>query len=359
MRFPTVDGEMNRIDEEKTAEIVAYAMKNGVNYYDTAWGYHGGQSETVMGKILAKYPRDSFYLADKFPGYDLSTFEKKEEIFEKQLEKCQVDYFDFYLFHNVCEKNIEQFLDPKYDIYGYLTKKKNEGKIKHLGFSTHGSLDTIKRFLDAYGDSMEFCQIQLNWLDYEFQNAKAKIELLKEYNIPIWVMEPVRGGRLITLPEKHIERLKTLNKDRSLPEWAFRFLQSIDGVVVSLSGMSNMQQLTENIATYKEKQPLTKEEFDTLIDIAKEMTSKDSVPCTACKYCVSYCPKQLNIPWLLELYNEHNYSNGGFIAHMALSSLDDDKKPSACIGCRSCEAVCPQRIKISEALAKFAEKTKK
>ena len=120
-----------------------------------------------------------------------------------------------------------------------------------------------------------------------------------------------------------------------------------------------MQQLTENIATYKEKQPLTKEEFDTLIDIAKEMTSKDSVPCTACKYCVSYCPKQLNIPWLLELYNEHNYSNGGFIAHMALSSLDDDKKPSACIGCRSCEAVCPQRIKISEALAKFAEKTKK
>ena len=359
MRFPTIEGHDSKIDEEASAALIDYAIKNGVNYFDTAWGYHSGNSEIVTGKLLSKYPRESFYLASKFPGYDLSTFEKKEEIFEKQLEKCQVEYFDFYLFHNVCEKNIEQFLDPKYDIYGYLTKKKSEGKIKHLGFSTHGSLDTMKRFLDAYGESMEFCQIQLNWLDYEFQNAKAKTELLKEYNIPIWVMEPVRGGRLITLPEKHIERLKALNKDRSLPEWAFRFLQSIDGVVVSLSGMSNMQQLTENVATYKEKQPLTKEEFDTLIDIAKEMTSKDSVPCTACKYCVSYCPKQLNIPWLLELYNEHNYSNGGFIAPMALSSLDNDKKPSACVGCRSCEAVCPQRIKISEALAKFAEKTKK
>ncbi len=359
MRFPTIDEDNAKIDEEKSAALVDHAMKNGINYYDTAWGYHSGNSETVIGKLLSKYPRESYYLASKFPGYDLSTFEKKEEIFETQLKKCQVEYFDFYLFHNVCEKNIEQFLDPKYDVFGFLTRMKKEGKIKHLGFSAHGSIDTVTRFLDAYGDSMEFCQIQLNWLDYEFQNAKKKIEMLKERNIPIWVMEPVRGGRLVTLPDKHIERLKALDKDRSLPEWAFRFLQSIDGVVVTLSGMSNIEQLSENIATYSEKKPLTKEEFDTLIDIAKEMTSKDSVPCTSCKYCLPHCPQGLNIPWLLELYNEHNYSNGGFIANMALSAMTEDKKPSACVGCRSCEEVCPQRIKISEALAVFAEKLKK
>jgi len=359
MRFPVLDDDNAKIDEVKSAELIDYAKKNGINYYDTAWGYHSGNSETVTGKLLSKYPRDSYYLASKFPGYDLSTFENKEEIFAKQLEKCNTRYFDFYLFHNVCEKNIDYFLDPKYDLFGFLTKMKKEGKIKHLGFSAHGSIETVTRFLDAYGDHMEFAQIQLNWLDYEFQNAKKKIEMLKERNIPIWVMEPVRGGRLVTLPDKHIERLKRLDKDRSLPEWAFRFLQSIDEVVVTLSGMSNIEQLSENITTYSEKKPLTKQEFDTLIDIAKEMTSKDSVPCTACKYCVTYCPQQLNIPWLLELYNEYNYSDGGFIANMALSALPEDKKPSACVGCRSCEAVCPQRIKISEALANFAEKIKK
>ncbi len=358
MRFPTLEDDNAKIDEEKSAELIDFAMKNGINYYDTAWGYHSGNSEIVTGKLLAKYPRESYYLASKFPGYDLSTFEKKEEIFAKQLEKCNVRYFDFYLFHNVCEKNIDRFLDPKYDVFGFLMKMKNEGKIKHLGFSAHGSIETVTRFLDAYGDHMEFAQIQLNWLDYKFQNAKRKIELLTERNIPIWVMEPVRGGRLVTLPDKYVEELGAIAPERSLPEWAFRFLQSIKEVTITLSGMSNMQQLSENIATYEERKPLSEIEFNTLLRIADEMTSKDSVPCTACKYCVSYCPQELNIPWLLELYNEYNYSDGGFIANMALSALDESKKPSACVGCRSCEEVCPQRIKISEALANFAEKTK-
>lgn len=358
MRFPTLEDDNAKIDEEKSAELIDFAMKNGINYYDTAWGYHSGNSEIVIGKLLAKYPRESYYLASKFPGYDLSTFEKKEEIFAKQLEKCNTRYFDFYLFHNVCEKNIDRFLDPKYDVFGFLMKMKKEGKIKHLGFSAHGSIETVTRFLDAYGDYMEFGQIQLNWLDYKFQNAKKKIEMLNERNIPVWVMEPVRGGRLVTLPDKYVEELGSIAPDRSLPEWAFRFLQSIKEVTITLSGMSNMQQLSENIATYGECKPLSELEFNTLLRIADEMTSKDSVPCTACKYCVSYCPQGLNIPWLLELYNEYNYSDGGFIANMALSALDESKKPSACVGCRSCEEVCPQRIKISEALANFAEKTK-
>ncbi|MDE7233676.1 MAG: aldo/keto reductase, partial [Ruminiclostridium sp.] len=196
MRLPTVDGDDSRIDETRTAEMVDYAMKNGINYYDTAWGYHSGNSEIVMGKCLKKYPRESFYLASKFPGYDLSNMTKVREIFEKQLEKCQVDYFDFYLFHNVCEMNINEYLDPKYGILDYLLEQKKNGRIKHLGFSAHGSYDVMKRFLDAYGKHMEFCQIQLNWLDWSFQNAKEKVALLEEYKLPVWVMEPLRGGKL-------------------------------------------------------------------------------------------------------------------------------------------------------------------
>ena len=168
MRLPVIDGDDSRIDETKTQAMVDYAMEQGVNYYDTAWGYHDGHSETVMGKALSRYPRESYYLATKFPGYDLSNMDKVEEIFEKQLEKCGVGYFDFYLFHNVCEMNIDAYLDEKYGIYEYLMKQKAAGRIRHLGFSAHGNLDVMKRFLDAYGKDMEFCQIQLNFLDWTF-----------------------------------------------------------------------------------------------------------------------------------------------------------------------------------------------
>ena len=194
MRLPVLDGDDSRIDEAAACQMVDYAMEHGINYYDTAWGYHNGNSELVMGRALAKHPRESFYLADKFPGYDLSNMDKVEEILEKQLEKCQVSYFDFYLFHNVCEMNIDAYLDESYGIYDYLMKQKKAGRIRHLGFSAHGSYDVIKRFLEAYGKDMEFCQIQLNYLDWSFQDAKAKVELLQEYNIPVWVMEPLRGG---------------------------------------------------------------------------------------------------------------------------------------------------------------------
>ena len=196
------------IDEEETAKMVDYAIKSGINYFDTAWGYHNGESELVIGKVLKKYPRDSFYLASKFPGYDISNMDKVEEIFEKQLEKCQVEYFDFYLFHNVYEKNVDLYLDEKYGILDYLLKQKENGRIKHLGFSVHGSYDVMKKFLEAYGKHMEFGQIQLNYLDYEFQDAKSKIELLNEYNIPIWVMEPLRGGKLAKLSEENENKLK-------------------------------------------------------------------------------------------------------------------------------------------------------
>lgn len=356
MRLPVIDGDDSRIDEEASEKMVAYAMEHGINYYDTAWGYHSGQSELVMGKLLSKYPRDSFYLATKFPGYDLSNMGKVEEIFEEQLKKCRVDYFDFYLFHNVCEMNIDAYLDRSFGIYDYLVKQKENGRIRHLGFSAHGSCEVMRRFLEAYGEKIEFCQIQLNYLDWTFQDAKGKVKLLQEYHLPVWVMEPLRGGRLASLSEEHNAALKELRPDEDIPAWAFRFLQSLDSVTMILSGMSSYEQLKDNIHTFESHKPLNDKEMKTILEIADAMLGKKTLPCTACRYCTSHCPQQLDIPSLLALYNEHCFTEGGFIAPMALAALPDEKKPSACIGCRSCEAVCPQQIKISEAMADFAAK---
>lgn len=356
MRLPVVDGVYSAIDQMETDRMVAYAMEQGINYYDTAWGYHEGNSERAIGKALSKYPREDFYLATKFPGYDLANMGKAEEIFEEQLKKCQVEYFDFYLIHNVCEMNIDAYLDPKYGIYDYFVKQKENGRIRHLGFSAHGSVDVMKRFLEVYGDKMEFGQIQLNYLDWSFQDAKSKVALLEEYHLPVWIMEPLRGGSLSKLSEEHETKLNALRPKEKIPAWAFRFVMSIPGVTVVLSGMSTFEQLAENIHTFEEEKPLKEMEKETLLGIANEILSQNALPCTACRYCTSHCPQELDIPYLIYLYNEFNVTGGGFITPMVLSTLPDEKKPSACIGCRSCEQVCPQQIKISEAMADFTQK---
>ena len=354
MRLPTIGGVYSKIDEKAAAEMFDYAIQHGVNYFDTAWGYHDGESENTDGKILSKYPRESFYLASKFPGYDLSNFGRVEEIFEKQLKKCRVDYFDFYLFHNVCEMNIDAYLnEEKYGTYSYLMEQKRNGRIRHLGFSAHGSLAVIERFLEKYGKDMEFCQLQINYLDWEFQNAKGKVELLKKYNIPVWVMEPVRGGKLASLAAEDEKKLKAFRPNDSIASWAFRFLLALPEVKVILSGMSDMKQVKDNIKTFEEAKPLNAEESAVLDAIAREMLAKTSLPCTACRYCTSHCPKHLDIPELIKLYNEHRFTGGGFIAPMVVSALAEEKRPSACIGCRSCEKVCPQQIKISEMMKDF------
>ena len=356
MRLPVGAGGYTDIDREQVRDMIALAMEKGVNYYDTAWGYHDGCSETVVGEALAAYPRDRFCLSTKFPGYDLSNFPKVREIFERQLEKCRVDYFDFYLFHNVCELNIDAYLDPKYGVRDFLVEQKKNGRIRHLGFSCHGELPVLKRFLEAYGSDVEFCQLQLNYLDWTFQHGREKVELLKEYGLPVWVMEPLRGGRLASLAPEHEARLRALRPDETIPAWAFRFLQSIPEVTMILSGMSNLEQMRANLQTFETDAPLSGTEMDTLSAIADEMLSKKTLPCTGCRYCTEYCPQGLEIPRLIALYNEHAFSDGGFIAPMALMAVDRDKWPTACLGCRSCEQVCPQGLKISEAMADFAEK---
>jgi len=353
MRLPVVEGDDSRVDVEKAQEIIDYAIAHGVNYFDTAWGYHGGNSENYTHELLSAYPRDSYYLASKFPGYDVNNFPRKEEIFETQLKKCGTEYFDFYLFHNVTEKNINEYLDPQIGLYDYLMEQKKQGRIRHLGFSGHGKLETLKRFLNAYGKDMEFAQIQLNWLDWNFQDAKAKVELLHEWNIPIWVMEPVRGGRLMKLSDHYAARLSALHPDWSLAEWAFRFLQGIKDVTVTLSGMSNMAQIRENIATYETLKPLSEKDMETLMDISREVCARNTVPCTGCRYCTTHCPQELGIPELMEMYNEFT-TGGALSAPAALSQLPEDKKPASCIGCRSCESVCPQNIQIADVMQAFS-----
>lgn len=353
MRLPVLQGEYGKINEKAAAEMFDYAIRHGVNYFDTAWGYHDGASETAVGKLLSAYPRDRYYLATKFPGYDLANIDKVEEIFEAQLKKCRTDYFDFYLFHNVCEMNIDAYLDERHGIFAYLKKQKEAGRIRHLGFSAHGSFAVIERFLEKYGQEMEFCQLQINYLDWTFQRAKEKVELLKKHSIPVWVMEPLRGGKLARLSAEDEAALRALRPDESIPAWAFRFLLDIPETKVILSGMSDLAQVQDNIATFEKERPLNQSELNTLMALAEEMYKNSVLPCTACRYCTSHCPKHLNIPELIRLYNEHRFTGGGFIAPMALSALPQDQWPSACIGCRSCEKVCPQQIRISEMMKDF------
>ncbi|MBQ8896669.1 MAG: aldo/keto reductase [Clostridia bacterium] len=354
MRLPT--NENGKIDITKTREMVAFAIENGVNYFDTAYPYHNGESELVIGEILSHYPRESYYLADKFPGHQISSSYDPATVFEDQLKKCKVDYFDFYLLHNVYENSINTYRDSRWGIIDYFREQKKNGRIKHLGFSTHGSIEIMKEFLDEFASDMEFCQIQLNYLDWTLQSAREKCELLEGYNIPVWVMEPVRGGKLANLNEADTARLKALRPEESVAAFAFRFLQSVPNVKMILSGMSNFSQLCDNIKTFSNEKPLNSEEKNILFEIAEGL--KNSIPCTKCGYCVSGCPQGIDIPRMLEFYNEMRIAPTTNIT-MRIDALPVSEQPASCIGCENCVNICPQNIKIPEHLADLVAISKK
>ena len=353
MRLPLLPDGSGEVDEEQVFRMVRYAADHGVNYYDTAYPYHGSKSEIITGKALKQLPRDSYYLATKYPGHQIADSYDPADIFEEQLKKCDVDYFDFYLLHNVYENSMPVYTDPKWGIIDYFAEQKRLGRIKHLGFSTHALLDTLTAFLDRYGDLMEFCQIQLNYLDWTLQNAKAKYDLLTGCNIPVWVMEPVRGGKLAAADEAANARLKSLRPDESVASWAFRWLQTLPGVKMILSGMSNMEQMEDNIHTFETEKPLAKAEIKVLMETAEGM--KNSVPCTACRYCTGDCPQKLDIPKLLSLYNDMRFSPGSMNVSMTVDSLAESERPSACVSCGSCARLCPQKIDIPQAMRHFSE----
>lgn len=344
MRLPLIEGT-KEIDIEQMQRMVDLAISKGVNYFDTAWPYHEGKSELAIAKCLAKYPRDSWYLADKFPGHQLCSSYDSAEVFEKQLEKCQVEYFDFYLLHNVCENSLPTYEDPRWGLIDYFIQKRKEGKIRHLGFSSHAKPETLRYFLEKYGKDMEFCQIQFNYVDWTLQDAKQKIEILNEFNIPVWVMEPLRGGKLCNVP--------ALGDSEQATSMAFRWLLGFDCVKMILSGMSKFDQMEKNLETFYERKPLSAEEGRKVLEVAEQL--KDSVPCTACRYCTEGCPMGLDIPALIASYNDMKFNPASFTVGMRLDSQDPKTWPDKCVRCGHCAMVCPQKIDIPQIMNDFAQ----
>jgi uncharacterized protein len=351
MRLPTEGDRFSTpVNEPEAARIVKYAFEHGVNYFDTAYSYHRGDSERIIGRILKQFPRHEFYLATKFPGHEIRPTWNAAAIFEEQLVKCGVDYFDFYLLHNVYESSLKTYLNPQWGILDYLLEQKKIGRIRHLGLSSHGQLETLTGFLNLYGDQMEFCQIELNYLDWTLQDAQSRYEMLSGRGIPVWVMEPVKGGKLAKLSPENEARLKALRPDESTAAWAFRWLQGLSNVKMVLSGMSRIEQVEDNLKTFSAKKPLTPEEITLLEQIAAGMT--DLLPCTACRYCLAGCPQKLDIPTLLAYYNECRFSPSIVILD-AIAAMAPQQRPSACISCGNCRETCPQKIEVPEALKTF------
>ena len=354
MRLPQTPEKT--IDEPVFQQMVDEAVAAGVNYFDTAWPYHGGHSEIALGKALKRHPKEKWFIADKYPGHQIASSYNPAEIFEAQLEKCGVDAFDFYLLHNVYENSIGVYTDPKWGILDYFKEQKRLGRIRHLGFSSHARPDTLARFLDYVGDSMEFCQIQLNYLDWTLQDAKAKYDLLTSRGIPVWVMEPLRGGRLAALSGDDEARLKALRPGESVASWGFRWLQALPNVKMVLSGMSAPEQMRDNLQTFSGGTPLSEKEKSVLAEIAEGL--KNALPCTRCRYCCDGCPMGLDIPMLIHALNDLKFA-GSMTVPMQMDALPEDKKPSACIGCGACAAVCPQNIDIPAAMAELADRLSK
>ena len=350
MRLPTQ--ENGAIDRTKAQQLVDTLYQNGVNYFDTAYVYHQGESEEFLGEALQKYPRESFYLATKTPGHLINPDYDPVDAFERQLKRCKTDYFDFYLLHNVMESSLPTYLDQKLKVMDYLLEQKAKGRIRHLGISSHGQLPMLESYLKEFGKDLEFVQLQINYLDWSLQQAKEKYELVTEMGLPIIVMEPCRGGRLAALDAESETKMKTLCPQDSVPSWAFRFVGSLPNVSVVLSGMTTMEHVDDNLKTFRNFEPLSETEQALLAEIAQGMM--DIVPCTACRYCCDGCPMQLDIPYLLKIYNDAKFSPT-LMSGMVINALPEEQRPAACIGCGACAQVCPQHIDIPAALAELAK----
>lgn len=343
MRLPKK--EDGKIDYEKAEEILDYAYSHGVNYFDTAYPYHDGESELVVGKILKKYPRDSFYLATKMPIWEVKEASDVEKIFYKQLEKCGVEYFDFYLCHAMNKNRHQTYIDLK--AYEFLERMKEEGKIRFLGFSFHDDYKGLETIVNY--KQWDFAQIQFNYLDVKLQNARNLYTLLKERGIPSIIMEPVRGGFLANLSEEFSSKLKEAKPESSIASWAIRYSVHHENNFVVLSGMSNMEQVIDNVNTCTNFEYLSDEELNLLDRLSTEIIGANYIPCTACNYCVK-CPKKISIPTIFQRYNEFLIHKNTEYFQERIKGLD----ASACVKCGYCVSQCPQHINIPEELEKIA-----
>ncbi len=338
MRFPLIEGTED-IDLVQTEKMIDLAYKSGINYFDTAYPYHMGKSETVVGNILSKYPRESFYLADKMPIWNCKSKEDVVRIFNEQLEKCKVEYFDFYLCHAMNLERVEEY--KQYDAFNFLIEMKKQGKIKNLGFSFHDAAQNILPVIEQA--DWDFAQIQFNYLDYDMQDAKKQYELLTENNISVVIMEPVRGGMLANVCDEAKDLFNNARPNMSVASWALRYCASFPNVKVILSGMSNLEQLQDNINTFTNYEELNENDKLTIEKAKKAILGNNFVPCTGCKYCMP-CPMGINIPRTFAIYNVYgiNKDINRFNAALKNNPVELD----VCVKCGACVEQCPQRIDI-------------
>ena len=348
MRFPQKDG---KIDEELAEKMLDYAHAQGVNYYDTAYMYHGGESERFLGKVLDKYPRSSYYLATKLPMFSVNNLEDAKRIFNEQLQKLNKDYFDYYLFHCLDKKRFE--IIKEYHLEKYFEELKKEGKIRHIGFSFHDDYEVFEEIVNYY--DWEFCQIQFNYLDTDVQAGLKGLELCKEKGIPVIVMEPVKGGALARLPQDVEGVLKEVHPEWSNASWALRYVASFDNVMCILSGMSDFEQVKDNIETFKSLSYFAKPEKVAVNKAVEVFKSRVMNSCTGCKYCMP-CPAGVNIPRNFAVWNEvHMFDNKARCTWDIESIKKANEMASLCKKCGKCEKMCPQHINIREDLEKVSK----
>lgn len=346
LRLPMNGKKIDMVELEK---MVDYAITHGVNYFDTAYFYVNGKSENAIGEVLKNYHRKDFLLADKTPPQSMKSKEDVRRVFEEQLKKCQVGYFDFYMIHSLKPNTIENY--RKYEMFNQLMEFKKEEKIKYTGFSFHGSTKMLKEVVAEH--PWDFCYLQINYFDWDIAEAHQQYDILKNAGIPTVVMEPLKGGNLVRLSDKALNKLKEKHPDTTPAEFALRWAASKENVITVLSGMSNLQQIKENINTFVNFKEMTDEEEKTAKQITSVIQAEGEINCTACKYCMEVCPRGINIPLIMSLYNQFVPKKWYSAFAYRYKMLDEDEKADKCIKCGLCSKNCPQNLLIPELLTKI------
>lgn len=352
MRLPIANG---KIDEAEAERMMDKAIAEGVNYIDTAYPYHGGYSELVVGKILKKYDRKSFYLATKLPLWKVKKLKDAQEIFEEQLSKLQTDYIDFYLMHAVNKERWDKMI--KMGCLEFLEDLKEKGKIRYLGFSFHDSYEVFEEVLNYR--KWDFCQIQFNYMDTEEQAGMKGYKLAESKGVPLVIMEPVKGGRLATFSSDITDKFKKLDKEASPASYALRWVGSFPGVKVILSGMSTMAQTEDNLKTFREFKPLSQEEKSVIEEVVSVLKARTQNGCTGCKYCMP-CPAGVDIPGCFSVWNNyHIYQNYNTVKQEWERQIGEKRQAKNCVKCGKCETVCPQKLSIRQDLERVQEDLEK